>query len=840
MSPHGDHRISMSLPTKSVTLAAASYPGGIRCYTKLIGGEVREASLELSDEALGKAMRDGNSNIVAATTGWTSSTLPFKVHPQSSLCTIAWDAHSQSVFYQDEAGKLCEQRLTEGKHWKLSKTFNAPKVTLGTNIASVASPRDRKAMLIYQHENGSIYYHTVSNDRWDVAKELLHTKVNGRTGIGATSWDDLEDIRVYVQSKKHNIRQYRKVSDGDWQVTEGVVTSTHDINDITAVGWGPKDKREVRLYVQDEPGNIIEYKSEDNNKKVPFARGDFQQAAVRNSDIIGFVRNVNAAPGFCVNLMWVDTNQAVQQCIYNGKDWLPPAKIAYVDPLNMPGLWDKGPQFDDHDIATAVKNAASRKYVSEIRIRADNGGIYALALAYTDGDVTETHGRAGKEQPTVFALSRGEDITTVWYRTDQKGLAGLQFGTSQGRTTQWFGSGLGAFGRLDSGGHALIGFAGAVDEDYSNKIVGIRPIWSHVQPRRAHEDVAGKVASVEDVLSRVPAESAQIQQRAAGVQAAQSALEPATKDAMAALADLTESVEMLHGFEHAKTGAQVRATERRNRFVDEQLAVCDEDAKAVAARFKAVAERVAGLPSEAQKLRAEIDALQQKANHAELEDAIKTKIDEILKLKAKFQKELTSRTLQVEDATTAANKSATRYAENRAAGGADQPSPADTKGPQNPFGAASAPTSTAHESDETRDWREQAEKDAGELAYHVAHRDFRAACIARLDSDLKELEGVSARLRDALKVPAVAKAFEEVAALEAQLVTREKEIAELAAVLGELAPLCGQLAGKTGSKAFAKALLPIVEKVDAHAGLKGLCSKVEAHILLAAAQRLAA
>ena len=38
-------------------------------------------------------------------------------------------------------------------------------------------------------------------------------------------------------------------------------------------------------------------------------RGDFKQPSMPNSDIIGFVRNVNAEPGFCINVMWVNEKQ---------------------------------------------------------------------------------------------------------------------------------------------------------------------------------------------------------------------------------------------------------------------------------------------------------------------------------------------------------------------------------------------------------------------------------------------------------------------------------------------------------------------------------------------------
>ncbi|GJE90529.1 hypothetical protein PsYK624_066690 [Phanerochaete sordida] len=820
----------------SITLAAANYPGGLRCYTKLARGMVRGASLALSDKAHGQAMRDGNSDIVSATGCWTSFDLPFEVHEKSSLCTFAWDAPTQSVFYQDKLGKLCEQRLTEGKDWELSTSFHAPEITLGTNIASVASLRDRTAILFYQHHNGKIYYTSGSRDKWDEPKALSKTEVFRCTGIGAASWDDLAHVRVYIHNESHHVREWSKDADGAWtEMEESVWTLEHAIDDITAIGWGPVPDRQLRLYIQEPDNTIVEFM----NTQVPFARGTFHQPAMKNSDIIGFVLNVDVPPGFCINIMWAGADQVLQQRIYDEKNWLSPSRLVYLDSVNCIGKWDEGSTSDDQEIATTLRSGAQRKSILELHIRASKREAQAIGASYTDRDATPLHGKTrGKQGHVVFSLRLGEDITTVWYRTDEAGLASIQFGTSDGSTTEWFGSDSGKFGRLDADGHALIGFVGAFSK--SNSIAGIMPIWSQAAPRTVYDDFVDTFNAITEGLPRVQADCVQVQQRAAVLQTAWGSVELAARDVMSALTEFTESVDMLYGLEHTKTSAQVRVTERRDRAIAEQVNACNSDAKAVAVRLEAVLERVVGLPAEAEELLAKIGVLQVKACQADLEGPIRKTIDAIITRKQEHQKELESRERQIKDATNAANDSAVLYAAGKAKGDATQNGTGDTKRPQNPFGAFSAPVDREGESRALCDAREQAEKDESEPEYHVAHRDFIIATITHLERDVSELESVVVQVQDTLMVPAVTEVFDQVAALEARLAARGQEIAVLVAVLWQITPLCDQLAGKADSKAFAKALLPVVEKVDAHDELKGLCSKVEGHILLAVATQLAA
>lgn len=118
-------------------------------------------------------------------------------------------------------------------------------------------------------------------------------------------------------------------------------------------------------------------------------------------------------------------------------------------PQNSPGKWDVPTKFDgkcsphalqamysadfgaDEEVATVVKGGAARKFISEVRLHASDREVQSIQIAYTDGDATPMHGGDIKGKPRVFKLEPGEDITMVWYRTDNRGLGGLQFGTSK-------------------------------------------------------------------------------------------------------------------------------------------------------------------------------------------------------------------------------------------------------------------------------------------------------------------------------------------------------------------------------------------------------------------------
>lgn len=829
--PDQPHYSSMALNPRSITVAAANFPGGVRCYTKVPGGEVREASLALSDQALSKALREGNSNVVASTSGWTSATLPFKVHPQSTLCTIAWDDQHQSIFYQDEHEALAEHRLKDGKTW-VRGNLKPQKIKTGSNIAAVYCAEERKAVIFYQNKHNKIAYQTGRYDQWDAPASIPGTETHPCTGIGAAAWDDLGHIRVYYQNKDKHIREICRDPQGHWTPTEkSVVEAKYPIGDITAIGWGTSRDPKIRLYIQDKDSNIVEYM----NTTVPFAKGDFKQPSMPNSDIIGFVRNVNAEPGFCINIMWVNEKQILKQRIFDGHKWLAPADLVYLGfPGNCPGNWEDAEKFSDEELATTVKGDAERKSIAEVRLRVRRG-IKAISVLYTDGDATPVHGEEHGDRKT-FKLEPGEDITTVWYRTDRDGLTGLQFGTSKNRTSQWYGGDDGEFGSWSGDDHALIGFFGAVQA--KEGVTGLMPIWSQVQIPAVPEKYQAKFNAIKDDLPRITAEHAKIEAQAAALQARWAATDAQKRAAVDALAELTESVEILHGFEHAKTHARVRATERRNRFVAEQLQVCNADADAVKLRLHELADVVSALPAEASKLRAEIDALQKVAQQAGLEAEIQKEIALVNGRKEGISASLESRKKDVADAQAAADRSAARYKEESAKSAPKQNGVAH-EGPQNPFGSPSAQDDEDDEDETLRDARTQQRKDANELAYHVAHRDFLAHAIARMERETTELTHVTALLRDALQAPEIKKALADVAAVEAQVVARAQEIDEIVALTAALRPLADQLAGKPDARAFAAALVPIVKKVEAHAGLTGL-SKVTADILLAAAKHIAA
>ena len=75
----------------------------------------------------------------------------FQSSPDSALCSFAWAAWSQSVFYQDAAGNLHEwQHLNE---WK-ETDFVQKNCLVGTNIAAVYSSDGAQVVLFFQDDEG--------------------------------------------------------------------------------------------------------------------------------------------------------------------------------------------------------------------------------------------------------------------------------------------------------------------------------------------------------------------------------------------------------------------------------------------------------------------------------------------------------------------------------------------------------------------------------------------------------------------------------------------------------------------------------------------------------------
>ncbi|KAI0086012.1 hypothetical protein BDY19DRAFT_374074 [Irpex rosettiformis] len=129
------------------------------------------------------------------------------------------------------------------------------------------------------------------------------------------------------------------------------------------------------------------------------------------------------------------------------------------------GSWT-GTSFTDNSAS------ADRKVVRRLQIRS-GARIDGLALDFTDGTSTSWHGGQGGSYNT-YALETGEDFTSIRVCADETYINGLQFITSKGRESPWYGSRSGTSSSWELDGRALAGFMGSTTL-FMN---GLMPFWS--------------------------------------------------------------------------------------------------------------------------------------------------------------------------------------------------------------------------------------------------------------------------------------------------------------------------------------------------------------------------
>ncbi|KIP01635.1 hypothetical protein PHLGIDRAFT_131171 [Phlebiopsis gigantea 11061_1 CR5-6] len=241
----------MPLQLRTTTLTAAETSDGIRIYTKDVDGFARELCNNTTTRTLAEGVKANNDG-VPSLLSYTALAFPCSI--DSALCSFAWASWSLSVFYQDARDVLRERRHLNS--WETTD-FVQHGAMRGTNIAAVHSPDAAQIMLFYQDNDGYIRYRTAKNLVWNKYSVPL-VKAALATGIGATAWNNLGEIRLYYQDGENVVREYRGNLDGKWSLTAFNKKYAHSIGNITAVSWSNGQATEIRLYIQDETNNITE------------------------------------------------------------------------------------------------------------------------------------------------------------------------------------------------------------------------------------------------------------------------------------------------------------------------------------------------------------------------------------------------------------------------------------------------------------------------------------------------------------------------------------------------------------------------------------------------------
>lgn len=566
----------MPIPPRTTTLTAAAVNGGVRIYTKTAYGTVHEACNTTTEQQLAQAIQNKNPgylDIINHTKGWRLGDHSFEASPDSTLCSFAWATWSQSVFYQDNKGDIREWR--HEKKWETTK-FVQPNALLGTNIAAVHSPGAKRVVLFFQDAEGFICARAATEWKWEPAVRVA--KATNATGIGATAWNDLKEIRLYFQNDKGVVCEYKGSFGSELKPANTGFDAEYkyEVGDITAVSWD--NGAQIRIYLQDNESVVRELAYSGGK----WEKGYFEQKALPNADIIAYVRSTGAQ-GFCLVVIWAGQDQNLYQSVWAHatSKWSEAHSIAKIHAVGeTAGSWLGERYF--------VEQRPDKTALKEVTVYTLDA-VVGLGLVYTNSKEQAFFGskRGTKE---VFTLDDHEDIITVRYAesADHKRVTGLRFYTSKQRTSQWYGTPGKANNVWTRGGYALAGFHGALGD----ALLGLGPVWSARMRGIAPEKLSTILKEADTFLSIVKAAREDFAGHEKKFKAYRAALDEGMKkpclNAVKGIVNTARAIEyygdLTAGIEKAKLGA----LEKRLADKEAQLRECKTLADEVEEAFRKI------------------------------------------------------------------------------------------------------------------------------------------------------------------------------------------------------------------------------------------------------------
>ncbi|KAI0804725.1 hypothetical protein BC629DRAFT_1283112 [Irpex lacteus] len=140
---------------------------------------------------------------------------------------------------------------------------------------------------------------------------------------------------------------------------------------------------------------------------------------------------------------------------------------------------------------------ADHKVVRQVCVRS-GARIDGLALDFTDGTSTAWHGGQGGNY-SAYALESGEDFTHIRVTADENYILGLQFITSKGRESPWYGSRSGTSSGWELDGRALAGFMGSTNR----YVCGLMPFWSERYSSAALSNLQSCITESENIRKEI-------------------------------------------------------------------------------------------------------------------------------------------------------------------------------------------------------------------------------------------------------------------------------------------------------------------------------------------------
>ncbi|GJE90509.1 jacalin-like lectin domain-containing protein [Phanerochaete sordida] len=597
----------MHLQLRTTTLAAAAYEAGIRVYSKTAEYRIQEIANDISDEMLAKAVKEDIKGTILQNKGWRAGTLPaVKCHSDSALATFAAGKDAQSLFYQDDAKAIREYRFA-GDKWAPAD-FEQKNALIGTNIAVVHSADAKRVVLFFQDNDGWICSRAATADKWTAtgvkwAKDCVRiVPAAYGTGIGATGWNDLKEIRLYYQGVDSCIYELA----GNFET--GKFTSPnlpllkyfHPIGDITAVSWNGASGLEIRLYLQNDKQEIVEW----GWNGMTWFGGGFKRKALPNADVIAFVRPAPSKSNMVLNVLWAGEDQKLYQCVYPGDStgsWYDPTALVTLQYVGeYAGSW-QGQQWSDAGLGIESKR------IAKVVVRSGDV-IDAVRLVFTDGSSSLSHGGVGGGE-NVFELASGEEIVKIRYSADKNFITRLQFVTSDARESQWYGR-LGADSVKEwtrDGRSALTGFIGCTNKFVNNIIVvnGLAPIWSERHSKgltRLVDEWVQEAELLHKEVDEIKAAFLQACKDSAVYKASLQGLEGLGTATMGAVVQLAESIEYLRDLAKTQGAARLHVTARRADYLKVQVGECKRESDVVEDKFILLAKELKAIEPAGTKL----------------------------------------------------------------------------------------------------------------------------------------------------------------------------------------------------------------------------------------------
>ncbi|GJE90555.1 hypothetical protein PsYK624_066970 [Phanerochaete sordida] len=585
----------MSLPSKSVTLTAGRHLADIRCYRRGLGGDILHAPLDLDQGFLESSVQQG---FKPKDVGWSALGLKCEWDEDSSLCSVTWSATSWSLFYQDKQENLREILFQNDGVKPVPTPFRLPGVKAGTNIAAATGlGGGRPSLLFFQGKDGLIRYCAVDDKRQSAGTSVVVANIKGAplTSIGACV--DNDAIRVYFQDTQYSIQEASMNTKGEWTLAKEPLSKGNSACSLNIISGssGTDSRSDIRVYAQDLEGTVTEFKRTSRR---------WESAELRTS--IKPLKTANIVAVFAVSqtyragVLWIGEDNRLYIVDYrsDARRKQPQALVRLIPPSTEPEAQPTKGAADGHvangsaiaavnsNINGAVPHYRPPKVIKDIRMSIA-GHVDNIKIVYDDGKDNGVSYRATSGEQS-FALAEGEYITHIWYSgSGPECLRGVLFGTSNGRTSGWFGSGYGPYGVLNKEKHVLLDLRRTTVENKLN--APLTADWVEFTPTSTTAKFEDQYTDLHNSFLQFQAALAKLKTRADDLEAV------GTEAAAVALAELVEDVEILGDDEGNIANAQVVVTSQRQRRHDQALANCRKSVAGAQAQLEALALELAPL-----------------------------------------------------------------------------------------------------------------------------------------------------------------------------------------------------------------------------------------------------